>query len=168
MNLLHMKNQRKLCTTYNWLNPWNCCTSVYPMVQKNQISRSKAATPKSMFSALVRIQLRVHRSLASLHAKAKEHRYDNNRDWMMVRHGIGHGLAIRFLILLEWSNHPHHRIFKQPQVLFLFYTQHRWSDTPFYREHGPNGFVRQQVYCHAIWTNFALLYVAEKQMSKNS
>ena len=123
MNLLHMKNQRKLCITYNWLKYWNCCTSVYPMVQKNQISRSKAATPKSMFSALFRIQLPMRRSLASLHVKAKEQRYDNNRDWMMVRHGIGHGLAIRFLILLEWSNHPHHRIFKQPQVLFLFYAQ---------------------------------------------
>ena len=93
------------------------------MVQKNQISRSSAAKPKSMFSALFRIQLPMHRSLASLHAKAKEQRYDNNRDWMIVRHGIGHGLAIRFLILLEWSNHPHHRRFKQPQVLFLFHAQ---------------------------------------------
>ena len=71
------------------------------MVQKNQISRSSAAKPKSMFSALFRIQLPMHRSLASLHAKAKEQRYDNNRDWMIVRHGIGHGLAARFLILLE-------------------------------------------------------------------
>ena len=165
--------QKLICGTWKtrgkfvWLAGLSELMELFHIRLKRSISRGRTPAQKFMFSASLRIQLELHRS----HGPPCR----GQRTYMTITEigkwrdrEVGHGFYLCFLTLIERSKASKVYWSNRVSCFYVYYTRNGWSDTPFCREHGSNGFVRQPVRCHAIWTNYVLLYMAEKQMSNIS